>query len=179
MTTKVFPLFSILVFQSVVMLCKKVFSSVFKHVKSSVWWPRFHCCVEFFFQCLRNLGNIAKIFLHALSISKKHNMIAFLTLAGFCRRMGLIISCYMPWRHSMVPTGVSWLNKYQAIKAFHTDVELWQGCVCFFSFIVGMNWIDKCNQANEFATIGKWMISYLLSADDLILLLQNLAFSAH
>ena len=33
---------------------------------------------NFFFQCLRNLENMAKIFLHALSILKKH-MIAFLT----------------------------------------------------------------------------------------------------
>ena len=37
---------------------------------------------NFFFQCLRNLGNMAKIFLHALSISKKYNMIAFLSLEG-------------------------------------------------------------------------------------------------
>ena len=35
-----------------------------------------------FFQCLRNLENMAKIFLHALSISKKCNMIAFLSLKG-------------------------------------------------------------------------------------------------
>ena len=35
-----------------------------------------------FFQCLRNLGNMAKIFLHALSISKNYNMIAFLSLEG-------------------------------------------------------------------------------------------------
>ena len=42
-----------------------------------------------------------------------------------------------------------------------------------------MNWIDKCNQADEFATIGNGKISCLLCADDLILLLQNLAFSPH
>ena len=35
-----------------------------------------------FFQCLRNLGNMAKSFLHALSISKKRNIIAFLSLEG-------------------------------------------------------------------------------------------------
>ena len=35
-----------------------------------------------FFQCLRNLGNMAKISLHALSISKKYNIIAFLSLEG-------------------------------------------------------------------------------------------------
>ena len=36
-----------------------------------------------FFQCLRNLGNMAKIFLRALSISKKYSMIAFLSLESF------------------------------------------------------------------------------------------------
>ena len=35
-----------------------------------------------FFQAFRNLGNMAKIFLHALSISEKYNMIAFQTLKG-------------------------------------------------------------------------------------------------
>ena len=39
-------------------------------------------CSVFFFQCLRNLGIMAKIFLHALSISEKYTMIAFLTLDG-------------------------------------------------------------------------------------------------
>ena len=58
-------------------------------------------------------------------------------------------------RHFMVPTGGSWLSKWQAIKAFHKGVELRHGCVLFlFFFIVYMNWIDKCNQADEFATIG-------------------------
>ena len=56
----------------------------------------------------------------------------------------------------MVQTGVLWLSKKQAIEAFRTDVEVWQGCVLFFLFFIdGMNWIDKCNQANEFATIEK------------------------
>ena len=36
-----------------------------------------------FFQCFTYLGNMAKIFLHALSISEKYNMIAFLTLESF------------------------------------------------------------------------------------------------
>ena len=38
--------------------------------------------IPIFFQCLRNLGNKTKIFLHDLSISKKYNMIAFLSLEG-------------------------------------------------------------------------------------------------
>ena len=63
----------------------------------------------------------------------------------FCRRMALMISCSMPLRHSMVPTGVLLLSKWQAIKAFHIGVELRQWCVLFLFFIVYMNWIDKYN----------------------------------
>ena len=37
-------------------------------------------------------------------------------------------------------------------------------------FIVYMNWIDKCNQAEKRATIGNCKISRLLFADDLVLL---------
>ena len=65
-----------------------------------------------------------------------------------------MVSCYLPLRRSMVPTGVSRLSKWQAIKAFHIGVELLQGCVLFLLFfIVYMNCIDKCNQIDEFATI--------------------------
>ena len=32
--------------------------------------------------------------------------------------MALMVSCYMPLRHFIVPTGVLWLSKWQAIKAF-------------------------------------------------------------
>ena len=68
--------------------------------------------------------------------------------------MALMVSCYMPLSHSLVPTGVSWWNKWQAITAFHVGVELWHGCVLFLFFIVYMNWIDKCHKVDEFATIG-------------------------
>ena len=69
--------------------------------------------------------------------------------------MVLMVSCYMPLRHSMVLTGVSWLSKWQAIKAFHIGIELLQECNLFLLFFfVYMSWIDKCNQADEFATIG-------------------------
>ena len=69
--------------------------------------------------------------------------------------MALMISCYMPLRHFMVPTGVSWLSIWQAIKAFHIGIELRQEYDLFLLFfIVYMDWIDKCNQADEFATIG-------------------------
>ena len=68
--------------------------------------------------------------------------------------MAFMVSCYMSLRHSMVPTAVLWLSKWQAIKAFHIGVELQQRCVLFLLFfIVYMNWIDKCNPADEFAMI--------------------------
>ena len=97
---------------------------------------------------------MAKIFLHTLSISKKYNMISFLTLevsAGEWRRWS-VVTCHK---------GILWcrlelrLSKWQAIQAFHIRVELWQGCVLFlFFFIVYMNCIDKCNQIDKFAIIG-------------------------
>ena len=66
-----------------------------------------------------------------------------------------MVSCYMPLRHFVVPTGVTWLSKWQAIKALHISVELRQECVLFLLFfIVYMNWINKKNQDDEFATIG-------------------------
>ena len=56
-------------------------------------------------------------------------------------------------------------------KPFHVGVGLRQGCVLSpLLFIVYMNWIDKCSQANECATIGNCKISRLLFADDLVLL---------
>ena len=56
-------------------------------------------------------------------------------------------------------------------KPFHVSVGLRQGCVLSpFLFIVYMNRIDKCSQADECATIGNCKISRLLFADDLVLL---------
>ena len=40
-----------------------------------------------------------------------------------------MVSCYMPLRHFKVPTEISWLSKWQVIKAFHIDIELRQGSV--------------------------------------------------
>ena len=55
-------------------------------------------------------------------------------------------------------------------KPFHVGVGLWQWCVLSpLLFIVYMNWIDKCSQADECATIGNCKISRLLFADDLVL----------
>ena len=56
-------------------------------------------------------------------------------------------------------------------KPFHVGVGLRLGCVLSpLLFIVYMNWIDKCSQADEWATIGNCKISRLLFADDLVLL---------
>ena len=56
-------------------------------------------------------------------------------------------------------------------KLFHVGVGLWQGCVLSpLLFIVYMNWIDKCSQADECAVIGNCKLTCLLFADDLVLL---------
>ena len=56
-------------------------------------------------------------------------------------------------------------------KPFHVGVGLRQGYVLSpLLFIVYMNWIDKCSQADECATIGNSKISRLVFADDLVLL---------
>ena len=56
-------------------------------------------------------------------------------------------------------------------EPFHAGVGLRQGCVLSpLLFIVYMNWIDKCSQANDCAAIENCKISRLLFADDLVLL---------
>ena len=59
-------------------------------------------------------------------------------------------------------------------KPFHVGVGLRQGCVLSsLLFIVYMNWIDKCSQADECATIRNCKISRLLFAYDLVLLFST------
>ena len=56
-------------------------------------------------------------------------------------------------------------------QPFHVGVGLRQGCVLApLLFIVYMNWINKCSQADECATIRNCKISRLLFADNLVLL---------
>ena len=68
------------------------------------------------------------------------------------------------------PEVCAWVNGKQS-KLFHLGIGLRQECVLSpLLFIVYMNWIDKCSQADERATIGNCNISRLLFADDLVLL---------
>ena len=56
-------------------------------------------------------------------------------------------------------------------RPLHVGVGLRQGYVLSpLLFIVYMNWIEKCSQPDECATIGNCKISRLLFADDLVLL---------
>ena len=115
---------------------------------------------------------MAKISLHALSILKKH-MTEFLEykLWKILQEYGVngqllraINSFYCR------PEVCVRVNSRQS-KPFHVGVELRQGCALSpLLFIVYMNWIDECSQADECATIGNCKISRLLFADDLVLL---------
>ena len=66
-----------------------------------------------------------------------------------------------------------WVNGKQS-KPFRVGVGLSQGCLLSpLLFIVAMNSIDECSQADECATIGNCKISRLLRllfAEDLVLL---------
>ena len=62
-----------------------------------------------------------------------------------------------------------WVNGKQS-KPFYVGVGLLQGCVLSsLLFIAYIDWIDKCSQADECATIGNCKISRLLFAHDLVL----------
>ena len=75
-------------------------------------------------------------------------------------------------RHSFYcQSEVCFREKFKQSKPFHVGDGLRQGCVLSpIFFIVYMNWIGKCSQADECATIGNCKISRLLFADDLVLL---------
>ena len=56
-------------------------------------------------------------------------------------------------------------------KPFYMGVIIRQGCVSSpLLFIVYMNWIDKCSQADKRTSMRNCKISRLLIADDLVLL---------
>ena len=59
-------------------------------------------------------------------------------------------------------------------KSFNVSVGLRQGCVLSpLLFIIYMNWMDKLSRTDECVTIGRYKISRLLFADDLILLASS------
>ena len=120
----------------------------------------------------RNLGSTAKISLHALSILKKHE--TELNFGRFCGSMSLTASCYVPLSHSTADRRFVFRVNSKQSKPFHVDIGLRQGCVLSpLLFIVYMDWIDKCNQADECTLIGNCKISRLLFADDLVLLFST------
>ena len=115
---------------------------------------------------------MAKISLHALSILKKH-ITEFLGIdfGRFCGSMALMVTCCTLLSHSTADLRFCVGVNGKRSKPFHVGVGLRQGCVLSpFLLVVYVNWIDKCSQADECATIGNCKISRLLFADDLVLL---------
>ena len=97
------------------------------------------------------------------------------------RHMAVMISCYAPYGvdGQLLHAIKSFYCRLEVCvrvngkqsKPFHVGVGLRQGCVLSpLLFIVYMNWIDECSQADECAAIGNCKISRLLFADDLVLL---------
>ena len=75
-------------------------------------------------------------------------------------------SCYAPLSHSTA----NWrfvFRQWQAIKAVSCE-RLTPARVRFFNSYI--NWIGKCSQADECATIGNCKISRVLFDEDLVLL---------
>ena len=59
-------------------------------------------------------------------------------------------------------------------KSFHVGVALRQGCLLsLLLFIINTNWIDKLSRTDECVTIRRCKISWLLFADDLVLLASS------
>ena len=115
---------------------------------------------------------MTKISLHALSILKKQ-ITEFLriNIGRFCWSKALMVNCYALLSHSTADQRFCVRVNGKQSKPFHVGVGLRQGCVLSpLVFIVYMNWIDKCSQADECATTGNCKISRLLFADDLVLL---------
>ena len=119
----------------------------------------------------KNFGSIAKISLHALLILKKHDRVPWDKLWKVLREYGVNgpLLCVIKSFYCRPEVCVR-VNGKQS-KPFHVGVGLRQGCLLFpLLFIVNMNWINKCSQADECDTIGNSKISRLLFADDLVLL---------
>ena len=115
---------------------------------------------------------MAKISLHPLSILKNHvTEFLWINFGRFCGCMALMVNCCAPLSHFIADQRFVFRVNCKQSKPFHMNLGLRQGCVLSpLLFIVYMNWIDKCSQADECATIGNCKISCLLFADDLVLL---------
>jgi len=106
---------------------------------------------------------MAKTSLHALLTLKKH-MTGFLEInfGGFCRSVALMISCCLPLSLSNCQPEVCVRVNCKQSKPFHVGIGLRQGCILSsLLFIIYMNWIDKCSQINECATIENCKINII------------------
>ena len=67
-----------------------------------------------------------------------------------------MVNCYALFSFSTADRRFVFGVNGKQLKPFHVGVGFRQECVLSpLLFIVYMNWIDKCSQADECATIGK------------------------
>ena len=121
------------------------------------------------------------LFLYFVDIEKPHDRVPWDKLWKVLRECGVDGQLFRAFKSSYCRPEVCVRVNGKQSKPLHEGVVLREGCVLsFLLFIVSMNWIDKCSQADECATIGNCTISRLLFADDSFCFLpQNLASSAH
>ena len=113
-------------------------------------------------QIFQNRGSMAKISLHGLSMLKKdirdklYKVLLEYDVDG--QLLHAIKSFYCQAEVCVQVNG-------KQSKPFHVSVGLRQGCVLSpLLFIVYMNWIDKCSQADECATTGNCKSPFFLAS---------------
>ena len=117
----------------------------------------------------RNLGSMAKISACFVDLEKTYDRDPLDKFWKVLRKYGVDgqLLCVIESFYCRPEVCVR-VNGKQS-KPFHVGVGLRQGCVMPpLFFTVYMNWIGKCSQADECATIGNCAISRLLFADDLV-----------
>ena len=116
---------------------------------------------------------MAKISFHALSLhlEKAYDRVPRDKLWKVCQKYGVNGQLLRAIKSFYCRPEVCVRVNGKQSKPFQVSVGLRQECVLSpLLFIVYMNWIEQCSQADECAAIGNYKISSLLFANDLVLL---------